>query len=64
MEILFLAGFIVFAVAVYFLPAVIAFWRGHAYRWPIFVLNIFALFGVLWIVLLVWSVWPEDSFLN
>lgn len=64
MEILFLAGFIVFAVAVYFLPAVIAFRRGHAYRWPIFVLNIFALFGVLWIVCFVWPVWTMGSFFN
>lgn len=41
---------------VYFIPSIIAFYRGHHNRWPIFVLNFF-LGGTCigWIVALIWS---------
>ena len=48
------------AIAVYFLPAIIAIARGHAYAGPIFALNLLGGWtGLAWCVALVWSLWPE-----
>lgn len=52
-----LAFFVLLIVAfVYFIPAIVAFGRGHHNRWPIAILNLF-LGGTLigWVIALVWS---------
>lgn len=50
---------------VYCIPSLIAFRRGHRYRWIIIVLNLVGVLGgVTWIIALVWAVWPVDSSLN
>ena len=55
-------GLLVVVTAIIFVPAVIAFMRGHAYKWIILVLC-FATYitGVTWIVALVWAVWPANK---
>ena len=55
-----LAGLILLAVA--FLPAVIAFYRDHKYRWPIFIISVF--FGwtlIGFVIALVWAVMPKGK---
>lgn len=61
-----ISDYIVFMVAIcaliYFIPAVIAFLRGHTYKWVILLLNVIAAWtGILWIVLLVWAIWPKQK---
>jgi hypothetical protein len=50
----------------YIAPTVIAFGRGHHYRWVIAAINVVAgLTMIGWIVAFVWSVWPaKTSFLD
>jgi hypothetical protein len=44
-------------LVVYWLPTVIAFYRGHPNRWPVAVLNLLTGWtGIGWIIALVWSV--------
>lgn len=46
----------VFLVAMYFLPTIIAFIRGHASKWAILLLNIFLGWTLLfWFIALLWS---------
>lgn len=46
----------VFLVAMYFLPTIIAFIRGHASKWGILLLNIFLGWTLLfWFIALLWS---------
>lgn len=46
----------VFLLAMYFLPTIIAFIRGHASKWAIFLLNIFLGWTLLfWFIALLWS---------
>lgn len=41
---------------VYFLPSIVAFWRGHHNRGAIFILNLFLGWsGLGWVVALIWS---------
>jgi hypothetical protein len=60
-----LLGFLVLGVlclAAYFIPSIVAFSRGHVYRWIIFFLNVFAGWtGVLWVVAIVWAIWPQEK---
>lgn len=47
---------IALGAALYFLPTIIAFNRGHASKWGIFVVNF--LFGatfIMWIIALIWA---------
>lgn len=48
---------------VFLLPTLIAFGRGHHYKWIIFVVNVFgsSLLGVGWIAAFIWAVWPQPN---
>lgn len=46
------------ALAIWLLPTIIAFKRGHAYKWIILVISIL---GPLWLVALVWAIFPSDK---
>ena len=50
-------------LVVFLLPTLIAFGRGHHYKWIIFVVNVFGstLFGVGWIAAFIWAVWPQPN---
>jgi hypothetical protein len=55
-------GLLVVVVAIIFVPAVIAFMRGHSYKWIILVLCVATFItGITWIVALVWAVWPSNK---
>lgn len=44
------------ALVFYMLPTIIAFIRGHASKWGIFVTNLLAGWtGILWVVALIWA---------
>ena len=51
----------ILALLFYFLPFVVAYQRRHAYKWVIFAINLFAFFGLPWVVCLVWAVWPSNK---
>lgn len=52
---------IILAACLYCLPTLIAFNRGHAYRWPIFGLNLFlGASGLGWLIALVWAMYPQN----
>ncbi|MER9444906.1 superinfection immunity protein [Mesorhizobium sp. M0340] len=52
----FIAGFLLLAAAVYELPAIIAFFRGHPNRWLILVLcTALAGTGIVWLGCLIWA---------
>ena len=56
------AAVIIALLLSYFLPAFIAFSRGHHYRYIILVLNIAAGWtGLLWLAALIWSIWPRPK---
>lgn len=58
------AFLIVLGLALLFVPGIIAFKRGHSYKWIILFLGIFGTTisaGILWLVALVWSLWPQDK---
>lgn len=47
----------VFLLAVYLLPTIIAFIRGHASKWGILLVNLFlGLTGIFWLFALIWAV--------
>jgi hypothetical protein len=47
---------------VYILPSIIAFQRGHRYRWPILIINIvFGATVIGYVVALIWSIWPSGE---
>lgn len=49
--------FLIFAFVAYFLPTVIAFCRGHASKWAIFLVNLlFGLSVIGWFIAFIWSV--------
>jgi hypothetical protein len=50
----------VIALLILFIPSIIAFYRGHHYRWVIFVLN---LTGIGWIPSFIWAIWPRRTHL-
>lgn len=48
--------YLVLMAAIYLLPTIIAFSRGHASRWGIFATNLLLGWsGILWLVALIWS---------
>lgn len=55
-------GLLLVAIAIIFVPTVIAFMRDHAYKWIILVLCVATFItGITWIVALVWAVWPSNK---
>ncbi|WP_170116495.1 superinfection immunity protein [Devosia submarina] len=49
-------------IALYFLPAIIAFRRSHTYKWVIFALTLAGGWtGLCWVAALVWAVFPSDK---
>lgn len=53
---------VLIGLAFYFIPTIIAFWRGHAYRWVILAINVFAGWtGLGWLTITVWSIWPAEK---
>jgi len=63
MEIIGILLIIVLITAIYFIPTIVAFQRGHHNRWPIAVLNFFlGSTGFGWVAALIWSLTVvEDS---
>lgn len=55
-------GVVVGALIVfYFAPTVLAFGRGHAYRWVIAAVNLVAGWTLMgWLICCVWAVWPRE----
>lgn len=55
-------GVIVGALIVfYFAPTVLAFGRGHAYRWVIAAVNLAAGWTLMgWLICAVWAIWPRE----
>ena len=52
----------IFLLAIYFIPTVIAFQRGHIYKWVISGINTFAIAaGVPWLAAFIWAVWPTNK---
>lgn len=60
-----LAGFVLLlgaiAFAAYILPTIVAFTRGHAYKWIILILNVCGFFGVTWVVAMIWALFPSEK---
>lgn len=53
---------IVLVVCIYMLPAIIAVFRGHQFKWVITVLTLFSAWsGVGYIIAFVWAVWPKKT---
>lgn len=49
-------------LALYFLPSLIAFTRGHEYAWVIFAINLAAGWTLIgWAVAIIWAVWPRNK---
>ena len=48
-------------IAICLLPYLIARKRGHAYRNIILVLCIFGIFGVPWVIALIWAIYPSEK---
>lgn len=58
----FVVGAVAAAVALFFSPIFIAFYRNHQYRWVIFAICIVAGWtAVAWVVAFAWAVWPSQS---
>lgn len=55
-----IVGLIV-ALPIYFIPAIIAYRRKHAYVGVIFGLNIFGFTGFLWVIAFIWAVFPSNK---
>lgn len=53
--------FLTLGALVYFLPSIVAFKRGHGYRNVILVMNLFAFTGVLWLIAMIWAVFPAEK---
>lgn len=49
------------ALPIYFIPAIIAYRRKHAYVGVIFGLNIFGFTGFLWVIAFIWAVFPSNK---
>jgi hypothetical protein len=57
-----LGAFMFLLLILYFLPAIIAYWRRHEYRHVILALNIVAGWtGIAWIAAIIWAVWPREK---
>jgi len=59
---LFIIIIVLLGILAFLLPAAIAFYRNHHYKWIILALNvILGLTGVGYFVALVWAVWPKQT---
>ena len=52
---------ILLAIAISFIPAIVAFKRDHAYKWIILVLCFFAPTVIIWLIAFIWAIWPADK---
>lgn len=52
---------LILLIAGYFIPTIIAAYRGHHYVWVIYALNLFGALGITWLIALVWAVFPADK---
>ena len=52
---------VLLAIAISFIPAVVAFKRNHAYKWIILVLCFFSPTVIIWLLAFVWAIWPADK---
>lgn len=55
-----LIGAIVFLL-LFFLPTIVAYNRNHAYKHIILVLNIFGFTGIIWIIAMIWAIFPSEK---
>lgn len=55
-----IVGLIV-ALPIYFIPAIIAYRRKHAYFGVIVGMNIFGFTGLLWLAAFIWAVFPSNK---
>ncbi len=53
----------ILALVLFLLPTLIAFGRELPHKWGIFAMNVFGsiLFGLGWIIALIWSIWPRGT---
>lgn len=57
-----IALLVVVCVIIAFLPTIVAFWRGHYYKWIILAINfVCGITGIGYLVALIWAFWPEKS---
>jgi len=52
---------IILAIAIFFIPTIIAFKRSHRNRWIIFMLNFLGATVVFWVIALVWALNKFDD---
>lgn len=52
---------VITAAVILLLPAIVAFYRQHKYRWVILVLALIPLWGVTWVAAMIWAVWPNKN---
>jgi hypothetical protein len=52
---------VIIALYIFFLPAILAYNRKHAYKEVILVLNIFGFTGIIWLVAMVWAIFPSEK---
>jgi hypothetical protein len=52
--------FLIFCL-LYFIPFMIALFRGHSYKWVILGLNVLGFFGITWLFAFIWAVWPKGK---
>lgn len=45
----------------YFIPTIIAFKRDLQFKWVIFSINIFGFHPFIWLVAIVWALWPSKK---
>jgi len=58
---LFAFAIIAVFIAICLLPYLVARSRGHAYRNIILVLCIFGIFGLPWVIALIWAIYPSEK---
>jgi len=58
---LFLLPLAAIFIAICLLPFLIAQSRGHAYRNVILILCIFGIFGLPWVIALIWAIYPTEK---
>ena len=57
-----LVGLFIAFNALYFIPTIVAFHRGHRNRWVIFAINfLLGYTGIVWILLLIWALDKFDD---
>ena len=53
----------VVGLIIFLVPTIIAFSRGHHYKWIILAVNVFgsSVFGIGWLVAMIWACWPRET---